>query len=102
MKIYILVFVFQVFFNIFKTMEIKYTYENKLKPLLINSVWINLVGLGSTYFSLERLFASDWLIILVFICGSVFGKWFAMTHFENYENKFYEIFNKPKKTKKTL
>lgn len=93
MKIYFAVFVFQLFFNVFKTMEIKYTYENKIKALLMNSIWINLVGLGSTYFSLERLFAHDWIIIVVFIAGSIVGKWFAMTHFENYRQKLYQLLN---------
>ena len=101
MWLYVLVFVFQVLFNVFKTMEIKYTYENKVKQLVINSVWINLVALGSTYFALDRLFARDWAVIIVYISGSVFGKWWAMTHFVNYENKFYEFFNK-RKTKKQI
>ena len=96
MILYLLVFILQVFFNVFKTMEIKYTYENKVKQLVINSIWINLVSLGSIYFSLERMFARDWVVIIVYICGSVFGKWWAMTHFINYENKFYEFFNKKK------
>ena len=30
---YILIFIFQIVFNIFKTLEIKYTYEDKLKEL---------------------------------------------------------------------
>jgi len=96
MWLYVLVFFFQVLFNVFKTMEIKYTYENKVKQLVFNSLWINLVALGSTYFALERLFASDWVVIIVYIAGSVFGKWWAMTHFVNYENKFYEFLNKRK------
>ena len=99
MWLYVLVFLFQVLFNVFKTMEIKYTYENKVRQLVFNSVWINLVSLGSVYFSLERLFARDWAVIIVYISGSVFGKWWAMTHFINYENKFYEFLNK-RKTKK--
>ena len=88
MILYLLVFILQVFFNVFKTMEIKYTYENKVKQL------------GSIYFSLERMFAKDWIVIIVYISGSVFGKWWAMTHFVNYENRFYEFFNK-KRVKKS-
>jgi hypothetical protein len=102
MWLYVLVFFFQVLFNVFKTMEIKYTYENKVKQLVFNSIWINLVSLGSIYFSLERLFASDWLVIIVYISGSVFGKWWAMTHFINYENKFYEFLNKRKNNNKKI
>lgn len=83
MKYYLTVLIFQVLFNIFKVMEIKFTYENKIRNLLINSVWINLISLASVYFSLERLFEGDWLVIPFYIGGSVLGKWIAMTKFEN-------------------
>jgi hypothetical protein len=83
MKYYLIVLAFQILFNIFKVMEIKFTYENKLKALLINSVWINLISLASVYFSLDRLFEGDWLVIPFYIGGSVLGKWIAMTKFEN-------------------
>lgn len=90
MKYYLIVLTFQILFNIFKVMEIKFTYENKLRALLINSVWINLVSLASVYFSLDRLFEGDWLVIPFYIGGSVIGKWVAMTKFENTR---FRIFN---------
>lgn len=96
MKIYFLVFLFQVLFNIFKTMEIKYTYEQKVKALLYNSVWINLVSLASTYFSIQRLFAGDWLVVIVYIVGSILGKWMAMTHFDNLERRIKNLLHKIK------
>lgn len=86
---YLIVFVFQVLFNIFKVMEIKFTFENQLRNLLINSVWINLVSLAAVYFSLDRLFQNDWLVLPFYIGGSVVGKWIAMTKFENTR---YQIF----------
>jgi hypothetical protein len=90
MKYYLTVLIFQILFNIFKVKEIKYTYENKLKNLLLNSIWINLISLASVYFSLDRLFAGDWLVIPFYIGGSVLGKWIAMTKFENTR---FRIFN---------
>ena len=96
MKIYFLVFLFQVLFNIFKTMEIRYTYEQKVKALLYNSVWINLVSLASTYFSIQRLFAGDWLVVIVYIVGSILGKWMAMTHFDNIRQKIKNLLHKIK------
>lgn len=92
MGTYILVFSFNFFFNIFKTMEIKYTYQHKVKALLINSVYINIVSLGSTYFALERLFAGDRLVLVFFIVGSILGKWVAMTKmglFKRRVQRFY-------------
>ena len=96
MIVYLLVFAFQFFFNIFKTLEIKYTYEHKVNALLLNSIWINLVSLGSTYFSLERLIAGEWSILIVYIGGSVVGKWVAMTKVEMYKKKIKRVYNKLK------
>ena len=75
---YILIFVFQIVFNFFKTLEIKYTYEDKLKELLINSVWINLTSLCVAYYSLENLFNHNYFVIPVYIAGSIIGKWLSM------------------------
>jgi hypothetical protein len=92
---YLLVLFFQILFNIFKVLEIRFTYENQLKRLLINSVLINLVSLASVYYSLERLFQNDWLVIVFYISGSVIGKWIAMTKFENTRFKIFKyIFGK--------
>jgi hypothetical protein len=88
---YLIVFVFQVLFNIFKVMEIKFTFENQLRNLLINSVWINLISLASVYFSLDRLFQNDWLVLPFYIGGSVVGKWIAMTKFENTRYKIFKF-----------
>ena len=75
---YILIFIFQIVFNVFKTLEIKYTYEDKLKELLINSVWINLTSLCTAYYSLENLFNHNYAVIPVYIAGSIIGKWLSM------------------------
>jgi hypothetical protein len=83
MKYYIIVLVFQILFNIFKVLEIRYTYEKRVKNLLINSIWINLVSLASFYFSLDRLFIGDWYILPFYIGGSVIGKWIGMTKLKN-------------------
>jgi len=97
MTVYFLVFMFQFFFNIFKTLEIKYTYEHKVNALLVNSVWINVVSLGSTYFALDRLLAGQWSVIVFYIAGSVVGKWFAMTKVNLYKRKVKRLYLKFKK-----
>jgi len=91
---YLIVFVFQVLFNIFKVLEIKYTYENKIKQLLLNSVWINVVSLAAMYFSLDRLFTGDFFVIPFYIAGSVIGKWIAMTKFENTRFRVFQFLSK--------
>jgi hypothetical protein len=94
MKYYLLILIFQILFNIFKVLEIKYTYENKLRLLLFNSVYINLISLASVYWSLDLLFAGDWWVIPFYIGGSVLGKWIAMTQVENIRHNIYKLFGK--------
>ena len=94
MKYYLIVLFFQISFNIFKVLEIKYTFENKINSLMLNSVWINLVSRASVYFSLDRLFEGDWWVIPFYIGGSVIGKWIAMTQVENIRYNIYKLFKK--------
>lgn len=97
MKYYLIVFFFQVLFNIFKVLEIKYTYENQIRQLLINSVWINLVSLASVYFSIDRLLDGDLWVIPFYILGSVLGKWVAMKNFENIRGNIFRFIFKNQK-----
>lgn len=90
---YLIVFIFNFFFNIFKTLEIKYTYENKITALMLNSVYINMISLATNFFSLDRLFKGDYLVIPFYIGGSVIGKWFAMKHVENIRYKVAQFLN---------
>jgi hypothetical protein len=98
---YIAILTFQIMFNIFKVLEIKFTYENQLTRLLLNSVWINLVSLASVYFSLDSLLKGDMWILPFYIGGSVLGKWIAMTQMDNLESKLFIFFRtkneKPKR-----
>jgi hypothetical protein len=103
---YIAILTFQIMFNIFKVLEIKFTYENQLNRLLINSVWINLVSLASVYFSLDSLLKGDMWVLPFYIGGSVLGKWIAMTQMDNLESKLFVFFRskteKPKRNAKSI
>ena len=102
---YIAILTFQIMFNIFKVLEIKFTYENQLNRLLVNSVWINLVSLASVYFSLDSLLRGDMWVLPFYIGGSVLGKWIAMTQMDNLESKLFVFFRtkteKPKRNVRT-
>jgi hypothetical protein len=102
---YIAILTFQIMFNIFNVLEIKFTYENQLNRLLINSVWINLVSLASVYFSLDSLLKGDMWVLPFYIGGSVLGKWIAMTQMDNLESKLFVFFRskteKPKRNVRT-
>jgi len=64
--------------------------------LMINSIWINLVSLGSVYFAIDSLFKGNWSVIIVYIIGSVMGKWVAMTKITDYREKIYSLLLKRK------
>jgi hypothetical protein len=102
---YIAILTFQIMFNIFKVLEIKFTYENRINRLLLNSVWINLVSLASVYFSLDSLLKGDMWVLPFYIGGSVLGKWIAMTQMENIRFKIFSFFTntteKPKRNART-
>lgn len=72
------VFAFQVLFNIFKVLEIRYTLEKQVKKLMINSIYINIVALGSTFFSIDQLIKGNLLVIIFYIGGSILGKYIGI------------------------
>jgi len=41
MVVYLITFILQIVYNIFKVEEIKYSYENKTSKLVINSILLN-------------------------------------------------------------
>ena len=95
----LVVFSSQTLFNIFKVLEIKYTYQNKVVPLLLNSVWINLVSLTSVYYSIDSLFKGNFSVIVFYIAGSVAGKYLGMK-LGNPRNQIWKrLFNGNSKTK---
>jgi len=99
---YIAILTFQIMFNIFKVLEIKFTYENQLTRLMLNSVWINLVSLASVYFSLDSLLRGDMWVLPFYISGSVLGKWIAMTQMENLESKLFSFFKSKQDGKRNI
>ena len=76
-------------YNIFKVLEIKYTYQNKIGALLLNSVWINLVALVSTYYAIDDLLNGRFTIVIFYIIGSVLGKYLGM-QFGNPRSKIWK------------
>lgn len=74
----LVVLIAQTLYNIFKVLEIKYTYQNKVGALLLNSVWINLISLVSTYYAIDDLLKGNFTIVIFYITGSVIGKYFGM------------------------
>ena len=61
---------------------------------MLNSIWINLVSLGSMYFAIDSLLKGNWSVIIVYIAGSVMGKWVAMEKISDYKEKLFRFLNR--------
>jgi uncharacterized membrane protein YqgA involved in biofilm formation len=63
-------------------------------------VAINLIGLSSSFVSIDSLFKGDFWIILFYTIGSVVGKWIGMNYYQN--TKTIIKINKPKEKLKKI
>jgi uncharacterized membrane protein YqgA involved in biofilm formation len=63
-------------------------------------VAINLIGLASSFVSIDSLFKGDFWIILFYTIGSVVGKWIGMNYYQN--TKTIIKTNKPKEKLKKI
>lgn len=92
--IYLIIFAFQFSFNLLKVMEIKFSYEEKIKPLIIVTALLSGIILASTYFSLTLLLNGDIIVIPIYIIGSILGKLTAIKINNTRAKIFRKIFNK--------
>lgn len=74
---YILIFILQVAFNICKSLEIRYTYENKLGPILWVGFALSIMMILGFYLSIGALLKGEWIVIVVYVGGSVLGKYLS-------------------------
>lgn len=77
-----------------KVMEIKYSYEEKIKPLIIVTALISGIILASTYFSLTLLLKGDIIVIPIYIVGSILGKLTAIKINNTRAKIFHKLFDK--------
>lgn len=75
-------------------MEIKYSYEEKIKPLIIVTALLSGIVLASTYFSFTLLLKGDLIVIPIYIIGSILGKLTAIKINNTRGKIFHKIFNK--------
>lgn len=79
---YLLIFILQVVFNVLKVWEIQLSVTKNQKKLLLNSVIISSVTLIASYYSLDELFSGNWVVIPIYVFGSVTGKYIALNYKE--------------------
>jgi hypothetical protein len=74
---YIFIFLLQVAFNICKSLEIRYTYENRLAPILWVGFALSVMMILGFYLSIGALLKGEWVVIVVYVGGSVLGKYLS-------------------------
>jgi hypothetical protein len=74
---YISIFVLQVAFNICKALEIRYTYENRLAPILWVGLALSVMMIWGFYLSIGALLKGEWVVVLIYVSGSVLGKYLS-------------------------
>ena len=85
---YIFIFLLQVTFNIFKSLEIRYTYENRWAPILWVGFVLSVLMILGFYLSIGALLKGDWGVIVVYVGGSVLGKYLSfLINKKIYKNK---------------
>ena len=77
---YLLIFILQVIFNVLKVWEIQLSVTKNQKKLLFNSVLISSITLIASYYSLDELFSGNWIVIPIYVMGSVTGKYIALNY----------------------
>jgi len=89
---YLIILILQISFNICKSLEIRYTYENKLGPILLVGFALSVMMILGVYLSIGGLLKGDWGVIVVYVVGSVVGKFLSWTiNKKKYRNKVYNL-----------
>ena len=78
MLTWLLVFFAQVFFNILKVLEIRYTYEKNTNKLLFNSIWMAIASLAATFIAIDELAKGNLEVFPVYVLGNLVGKYIGM------------------------
>lgn len=97
MIFYILVSILQLMMSIFKVLEIKWSYENKVIHLTILTLLMSSVWLTSTSIGVSAILQGDILMGVIFTLSSAIGKIIALklTNGNSYRSKiFQKLFSK--------
>lgn len=75
---YALVAVLQLIFSVGKVFDIKWSYENRVFPLILSNSVLSATWLVSTALGLEGIVEGDYLMTAVYIISGGIGKWVAV------------------------
>lgn len=75
---YFILGIIQIAFNLLKILEIKFSYEQDMKMTIIIGFLLSIVWLFSTAIGVNAVIKLDYVMMVVYIISSVFGKILAL------------------------
>lgn len=75
---YFILGIIQIAFNLLKILEIKFSYEQDMKMTIIIGFLLSIVWLFSTAIGVNAVIKLDYVMMIVYIISSVFGKILAL------------------------
>lgn len=89
---YLIVAILQIVFSILKVFEIKWSYENKVIPLTVLTLVLQLVWILSTAIGIKEVISGNWIMGIVYAGCAGIGKVMAITMFQGnkYRKKVFD------------
>ena len=75
---YFILAIIQIAFNLLKLLEIKYSYDEDMKRTLIVGFFLAIVWLFSTAIGVSAVIQLDYIMMIVYVISSMFGKYLAL------------------------
>ena len=79
--IYTVVAVLQIIFSVGKVLDVKWSYDDNLVPLMVLNVILSAAWILSTAWGIEGVMDGDYVMIFVYIASSAVGKYIAIKFF---------------------
>jgi len=75
---YFILAIIQIAFNLLKLLEIKYSYDEDMKRTLLVGFFLAIVWLFSTAIGVSAVIQLDYIMMIVYVISSMFGKYLAL------------------------
>jgi len=82
---YLLLALIQIIFNLLKILEIKYSYDENIKMTLLVGFFLAIVWLFSTAIGVSAVIQLDYMMMIVYVISSLFGKYLALKLRKNWK-----------------
>ena len=75
---YVILGIIQILFNLLKLLEIKYSYDENMKMTIVVGFLLSIEWLFSTALGVSAVIKLDYVMMIVYVFSSLFGKILAL------------------------